>query len=252
MTVIYRTRKEQVIERICLADALLFDVDNTLIDHGKSRNNPSMNVSWRIIEKNIGLDRNQEHKEILEKYKEESRKKGEKSKKLAEELNLFYKGYSLSQLKEGLYPIPYLPNVLTFFEELKKFRKSFLLGIISSAPTFYVDDIAKELGMDFWEGCDVLFDERGICTGEMKSNGIYGKGKSIENFCKTHRISPERIVYHGDEKYDIDALKISGIGIAFDPIGGENGEVAKASDVILYDWSKHPLIEIIKKNKTNI
>lgn len=246
MAIIYKTPKKEVMENLLLAEVLLFDIDNTLIDFGKARNDPTIKVTWRVIEKTIGLDKNPKHQEVFRKYVELSKLNKGRDEKLAKELNNFYKGHSIDELRRDLYPIPYLSNVLHFFEELKKSRKNYFLGIISSAPTFYVEDIAKQLGMDSWEGCDVILDEKGICTGEMKSNGIYGKGKSIEDFCRKYRFAVERVAYHGDEVYDISALKLCGIGIAFDPKGGLEGDVAKASDVILYDWIEHPLLALLK------
>ncbi len=251
--IIYRTPNIKVIRDLEDISVLVFDLDKTLID--LSFNDPSLDegVTWEAIEKAAGLHNNSEFNELLKQHIElaKSKHQDEERKKLAKKKDYFYKGFTEKQVSKGLYPIPYLPNVKYFFNMIQKSRKKYFLAILSSAPMFYVRKVGKDLGVDYTEGCKLFVDSKGYFTGKTKSNGLYGKKISLENLCEKENLDINEVLYHGDHRYDIDALESARLACAVKPF---NREVKETADFILPDgdYVYHPILKILKfKNKSN-
>ncbi len=122
------------------------------------------------------------------------------------------------------------------------------MGIISSAPEFYVKEIANEFGIEYVRECKIELNSEGKLTGNFDSDGFYGKKKSLEDFCKNCNLCFEFVVYHGDSFLGIEPLSISGLGIAIkskDDLREEMKEVLAAADIVLYDWHVYPLLKIL-------
>lgn len=245
--VIYNTPKTEVLRKFKRdINAILFDVDGTLID--VSFNLPCLDFpsSWQVMEKAAGFDKNEEKQKYFKEWLELSKTpENPKLKEVNEKLNSFWKGKHKDEVSKYLYPIPFLEGVRFFFDELKKAKGRWLTGIISRAPDFYVKEIADMFKINYYEACEVGLDEHNFLTGKFKSNGLYGKEKSLENFCKKFSIAPRQVAYHGDSKPDVQALRICGLGIAVNPHKKFMQEVIEASDVVLNLWYKHPLLEIL-------
>jgi len=244
---IYRTNKEEVLRKLQEVDTLVFDLDNTLVSFERGYPFLERSGSWTVSEYLAGLHNEEGFRELIEEYFKLIKIEG-KEKELEtvqSKLDAFWKGKSVERLKQGLFPAPYYNGVKEFFRRVRDSERKYFLAIISSGPSFFVEDIAKELGVDFWEACMCEVDDKGRLTGKFSSNGIYGKGKSLRELCRRFSRDLGRTVYHGDHDYDREALEAANIGIAFSPFGGLEGEVAKAADVVIYDWRQHPLLELL-------
>lgn len=245
--IIYRIPQKEIMQKLKnQMGASLFDVDGTLIDVSLNLPGLEFPMSWAVMERAVGFDKNEERQKYFKEWIELSKTpENPKLKEVNKKLDSFWKGKSLEEVSRYLYPIPFLYGVKYFFDEIKKSKKKFILGIISSAPDFYIKDIAGQLGITYFEACEVGIKD-GKLTGEFKSNGLYGKEKSLENFCQKFSIEPEKIVYHGDSKPDEPVLRKCGIGIAVNPFKKFEKEVVESSDIVLYDWFKHPLLEVLR------
>jgi len=252
LPVIYNKPKEEVFKILEKINTLVFDVDDTLISFRGKTPNLTHTSSYRIVEHNLGLSKNPEFEEVLKQYLELSKKR-EMCKELIDllkKLDSFWKGKSLITASQGLYPIPFFPGVINFFDQIKKVGNYFV-GLISSGPSFFISLVAKELGANYFEGTDVEVDSHGFFTGNNKSPHLFGKAESLNKLCRYHGKDITNTIYHGDREYDIDALKEAGLGIAVRPAGGIYGETAKAADVVLLDWGAHPLLEFLRLKREN-
>ncbi len=246
--IIYRTPKIEVLEKLQEADTLVFDLDDTLTTFKERYPNITRANTWGILEHFCGFREDKRFIALIKEYFELNDQKGQEGrvKEIDTQLNVFYKGKSEKELLGFLLPPPYFQGVKAFFDRIKSFDRKFFSAIISSAPSFFVKYVAEELKINFWEACMSEVDDKGNLTGNFKSNGLYGKGKSLTEFCERFSRNLKKTIYQGDHHYDKKALEIAGVGIAFQPVDGPEGEVAKASDVVLYDWMQHPLLEILE------
>jgi HAD superfamily phosphoserine phosphatase-like hydrolase len=250
--IIYRAPEIKVIRDLGNIKALGFDLDGTLIDVSLNVKDLDRPFSWAVIDKNTGLSKNKEWASLLKLYldleatNENQKLREETNKKLKAFDIQFYKGLKKENIIEGLYPIPYLPNVKYFFDQIHNAKNKFFLFMISSAPTFYVKEVANDLGFDYFEGCKLVVDDKGSFTGEKISNGLHGKGKSLEYLCEKYNLKKERTIFHGDQHYDSCVMNNVAMSCA---IGMDEKLLKKSNpDFILPkgDYAFHPLLKILK------
>lgn len=244
---IHRIPKNEVLKRLKQnINALLFDVDGTLIDVSLNFRSLEFLITWVVMERAIGLDKNEEYQKYFKEWLELSKKPGSSElDEINEKLNSCWKGKHKNEVSKHLYSIPFLESVRFFFDELKRAKGRWITGIVSSAPDFYVREIEDLFKTNYFEACEVELDEQGFLTDKFKNNGLYRKEISLENFCQKFSLMPEQVAYHGDSKSDLEVLKKCRAGIAVNLHKKFEEEVKQAADVALYNWFKHPLLEIL-------
>ncbi len=249
--IIYITPKKKVLRKLEEVDTMIFDLDDTLIKFPQGYLNLNSTFTWQVMQTTVGLNKNPKFIELFTEYNELAKfpDKEKERKEIAKQLNSFWKGYKLKDVSKNLFPIPYLSHVKSFFEKIHNAKKKFFLAIISSAPHFYIKSVVNELRINYFEGFELEINSERIFTGKMKYYAdLYGKRKSLEKFCKTYSRNIEKTIYHGDHHiYDRAALNYAGLSVAVNPKEEHRSEFIDVADFILYDWSEHPLLEILNK-----
>src|SRR5258706_6874007 len=85
---------------------------------------------------------------------------------------------------------------IKLIEELK--RKGIKIGIISSSPKEYVEEVLKMNGVNFVDF--VIFEDN-----------VFGKDKTIEDFVEKNKLNRDEAAYVGDENRDVDAANKAGV-----------------------------------------
>ncbi len=129
----------------------------------------------------------------------------------------FLKGIKVADIMEQLMPIPYNPGVKEFFHKIKQDSRGYVTGIVSSGLNIVMDQVMKELGLDFaistkLEECD------GVLTGTTgRIVPFFGKAELVRKIAQEHGASLEQTAYFGDHENDIPVLEIVGLPIAVCP-----------------------------------
>lgn len=81
---------------------------------------------------------------------------------------------------------------------LRQLKKSYHLGIVTSAPKKYTHKIIKNGSIDFF---DLV----------ITDVGYHDKAHQLKRLMKRHKLQPQDMIYVGDEKRDAEAAKEVGV-----------------------------------------
>lgn len=103
-----------------------------------------------------------------------------------------------NELEKNIVRIKLQKDIKNVFLRLKKL--GFKLGILTSNSRKNVRAFLKRNKINFF---DYIYTEK----------SLFGKARRLKNFSKKYKISPEKVVYVGDEVRDIKAARQAGIKI---------------------------------------
>ncbi|MDY6966484.1 MAG: HAD family phosphatase [Halobacteriota archaeon] len=118
-------------------------------------------------------------------------------------------------------------------------------GIISNSITLLADRIGERLGMDReYISANVLGVDDGKLTGKMSVyHGWEDKVKTLRRYASRMRISMKDTVAVGDDINDMEMIKESGLGIAFNP---KSDLLEEAADVVIKEKDLRAILPYIK------
>ncbi len=139
------------------------------------------------------------------------------------------------------------PGALQLIQTLK--NAGIKLAVLSAGLSIWRDVWRERDGVewDYYQANEVIFDENGLCTGEIEINvtdNVDGmdKGDWVERIAEKEGISIEERVFIGDGWGDVPGFRKCGISIAIDP---NMDEVKNAADYILDGNEILKVLEII-------
>ncbi len=135
----------------------------------------------------------------------------------------------LNQQSKTLQPIPGIPDVL---KQLN--NKGYKLGILTSNSYESVKKFLHNNGLDF---CDAVYSDI----------GIFGKHTALNHFLTYYKLSPQDIVYIGDEVRDIKAAQKTGIRIIAVSWGFNGPSLLQAAHPDFLVSTPSQLLEVIEQ-----
>ncbi len=191
---------------------VIFDFDGTACNF----NYGNFNSSWDAFSNVCGV--NKELNQLLDNYYHHKEKEELMTKKGVK----LFSGKSIN-LVNKLKPFPYSPGFVNFVNS----RNGFFLGFLSSGLNVVIDEVAKELNLDFSISTE-LETKDGIITGNVKKIiPLWNKEKSFLELLKKYDFLPEQSCYVGDNENDISCFKTAGISVAYDPKTNDTKKAAK-------------------------
>jgi len=138
-------------------------------------------------------------------------------------------GAPASIIEEVRSEISLTPGAQTLISTLHAMGRK--VGVVSGGFTNLIDDLAKELQLDFARA-NTLEIIDGAITGNLLGPIITraGKAEALKEFAIGEGISLDRTVAIGDGANDLDMLETAGVGIAF----CAKPAVAEAADIAIY------------------
>jgi len=145
----------------------------------------------------------------------------EKEEWMTREAVKLFKGKSI-KLVDNLKPFPYSKGFVDFVNS----RNGMPTGFLSSGLNVIVDEVVKELKLDFAISTE-LESENDILTGKVKRIiPLWKKEQILFELLDKYSVSPIQLCYIGDNENDIGCLRTARIGIAFNPKTKETREIA--------------------------
>jgi HAD superfamily phosphoserine phosphatase-like hydrolase len=126
---------------------------------------------------------------------------------------------------KGLRPVS---NAVLLLRQLRK--EGFVLALVSDSVDLVPEIHFPSDAFDYLYVNRLIFDDSGVIQGHIPYSK-WGKPGAMRELAAHLKISPEQMVFVGDNINDIPALKYAGIGIAFNP---KSRKVRRAADVVLY------------------
>lgn len=141
------------------------------------------------------------------------------------------KPVSINLLKEILSTAPLMKGAEECIKVLK--NKGINTCIISAGLDLLAERISNDLGIDHFFANGIGTDEKNLFNGEGNLRvELLGKDKIIIDISKKFGINLENIASVGNSCFDIPMLKISGLGIAFNP---DDECIKEAADYVIKD-----------------
>lgn len=134
-----------------------------------------------------------------------------------------YQGLKRSTIAEWManaYPKlikPHLSEVVV--EKIREHQANgFKTGIVTASPPFFVKEAARDLGMDFVFGSDMLF-INGVCMGVYADRYLGGptKMKKAQSAAESEGLTLEDCWFYSDHVADLALLEAVGTPIAVSP-----------------------------------
>lgn len=127
-----------------------------------------------------------------------------------------WRGFSKDQILAALEHNPLKPGATELLAWFRS-REIPLVGISTGLDVFN-QVVAREFGFKYMHSNELIFDDRGVCTGEAVIHVREdGKGQVLLKVLEDMRIDPKTIVAFGDGSADIAMFQIAGLSIAVSP-----------------------------------
>ncbi|NPA47298.1 MAG: HAD-IB family phosphatase [Thermococci archaeon] len=147
-----------------------------------------------------------------------------------------WKGHTRDEIMEWVNSVEYMEGAKELIEFLRK--HGFKIAIISSGLMCLTRKVARELGVDYAIANELVFDENGVITGEVKPHVDFkGKGYLLKQLKR--RLSPVLTIAVGDGFNDVSMFKQADVSIAVNPYEGVK------ADYVVKDL--HEAREVIEK-----
>ncbi len=138
-----------------------------------------------------------------------------------------WKGRRVEELKNILRGVTLRPGA----EELVATARRLGLKVfaISAGIDLLVEEVARRLSLDDFEANRLLVEE-GVVTGEVEVTvGYMDKGRVFRDMLRVYGIEPREAIAVGDSMVDIPMFREAGYPIAYNPVGQDLVEEAKAA-----------------------
>ena len=196
--------------------AAFFDFDETLIDINSSK------VGFKWLYENKLLSRWFILKVIISGLLYETNLISEK--RMADGMVIFYKGKKLSffaERAEEFYNELLKPHLVPVVLEKLKYHKKqgHIIVIVSGSIRYYLEPVAKDLGIDHLVCTELEEASDGLLTGKPKGQICLGKNKRLmtTGLVKKLNINLNKSFAYGNSQADIEMLKMVGNPVAVEP-----------------------------------
>lgn len=138
-----------------------------------------------------------------------------------------WKGWRVEELKNILRGVTLRPGA----EELVATARRLGLKVfaISAGIDLLVEEVARRLSLDGFEANRLVIVD-GVVTGEVEVTvGYTDKGRVFRDMLRAHGIEPQEAIAVGDSMVDIPMFREAGYPIAYNPVGQDLVEEAKAA-----------------------
>lgn len=217
---------------------ILSDGDGTLWEY----ENEPFKASWDALMGVFSEELKTQWISVRDHYMSEMHKgKDIYSEWFSEQLSMI-KGFSLKNVEEYLFPVPYSLGVREFFASV---NGRYQRGILSAGISLVVDRAKEELGMDFAVS-NILYHEKGFFSGEGELIlDLKEKGNLVRKIAEERSVFLEEICFIGDNENDIPALEIVGCPVSF---RAKTPTTEKSAKYIINDFRE--LEGILNKNES--
>lgn len=212
--------------------AVLFDLDNTLIDFLKMKKLASKAAISAMIKAGLKVDKRKAWTTLRDLFREYGIENqqifNEFLKKLTGKIDIriLAAGVVAYRKTKELSLRPY-PNVIPTLSKLRK--RGYKLGIVTDAPKFQAWTRLYQLGLEKYFDLVIAFED----TGKKKPSQL-----PFRTAIRKLRMKPEEIMMVGDSiKRDVDGAKRLGMRTAFAKYGQVWKEKGKP-DFVIYDFSE--------------
>ncbi|MDY6966935.1 MAG: HAD family phosphatase [Halobacteriota archaeon] len=141
-----------------------------------------------------------------------------------------WNGFELKKIEELVEKAPIMSGAKETIEKLRGY--GFKQGIISNSISFLTENVGELLGIDTnYITANVLLVKCRVLTGSISSYHGWGdKVKTLRRYAKSLEIPMKDTIAVGDDINDIEMIKESGLGIAFNP---KSTLLEEAADVVI-------------------
>ncbi len=149
---------------------------------------------------------------------------------------------NVNRLKEILKDAPLMPGAKDCVDALKKM--DVMVCIVSAGFDLLADRVASELGIDFVFANGIGLDDDGFFNGEGRLGvELLFKDKVILDISEKFGVDLECIASVGNSCFDIPMLRVSGLGVAFNP---SDDCVCEFSDVVVEGKNLLDVVSVIE------
>ncbi|UYQ93129.1 glycosyltransferase [Chitinophaga horti] len=154
---------------------------------------------------------------------------------------------NLAELLEVADNIPVTSDIRSVVKALKK--RGYVVGLVTDGFECVAQHMKNKLGMDF-AFANRLHLFHSVATGELTVPEFFLSQDEVPVYDRRHlltyvqtkyHIPPQNIIYVGNGAMDVEMLRESGIGVAFDP---QDEEVVAVADKVIRGEHLAPLLEI--------
>ncbi len=139
--------------------------------------------------------------------------------------------------------INYIDGVQELFQEIK--RQDLIVAIISSGAIDLARRAQHDLGIDFIYANELVIRDN-IITGEFVWPLAAGNEKKVQilkHLCQVLEITPEEVMYVGDDDSDLHAFEFVGTSIAFNT---KSEELKQAATHVVEEADLQKIIPFLK------
>ncbi|MEM5872069.1 MAG: HAD-IB family phosphatase [Candidatus Aenigmatarchaeota archaeon] len=211
---------------------IVFDLDGTLIDGTDS--------IWRTLHKFFGIDEHPDRIAIRDKFR-----KGKITYKewAFADLELLKRyGANKYSIEKAMRSLKLMKNANYVLESLKK--KGYKIAVVSGSFNIVLEKFIPNFEKIFeYVYIHKIFFDR---DGEIKGIEVaeHDKEKILLEICNKEGFSPKECVFVGDHENDINAAKIAGISIAFNP---KSEKLKTICDFVVEEKDLLKILDILKK-----
>ena len=132
-----------------------------------------------------------------------------------------WRGHTREEIMEWANSVEYMDGAKELIEFLR--TNDFRIAILSSGLMCLAERIAGELGVDYVFANELVFDENGVVTGNVKSLVDF-KSKGVILRGLKNELRPELTVAVGDGYNDLSMFREADVSIAINPHEGVEGD----------------------------